>query len=301
MNKLIFSFLVALATDVAFAQGALPSNIKPLDGEVIIRLIPGFESRCTKNSYEKNPGDFFGKRKSETSSVKIYEETPGVAKLAFTTYTGLNYLRITLPLNSEGTGFASAEADIDSDLNMPSELVIKLKSVVPQLMNKASGYSILGNTLQQGTSIKDDFCDLFPGGQTLSKSGQFVVTGTSQIKGRESIIISGNKSLDCGIGAKTISYLLNGWYAFDLQSGLQSINSISSIAKSIDGVTESTEDNECVITGSPTKAPQPMPTNTIQIDNSNEKRLIELRALFEKGLITPEQYEKKRSDIINKL
>lgn len=262
MNKLIFSFLGAVATGFACAQGALPTNIRPLDGEVTIRIIPGFESRCTKNSYEKNPVDFFGKRNTETSSLKIFEETPGVTKLAVTTYVGINHFRITLPVNSEGTGFASTEAGIDSDLNIPNELVIKLKSLVPQLMNKVSGMGIIGNPLQQGKIIKDEYCEIIPGGRTLNKSGQLAVAGTSQIKGRESVIISGSNSFDCSIGEKTISFQLNGWFAFDMQSGLQSISSLSSIAKSTDGVTESTEDTECFITGSPTKAPQPIPTNT---------------------------------------
>ena len=67
----------------------------------------------------------------------------------------------------------------------------------------------------------------------------------------------------------------------------------------VSGVFTNTDEHECLISGSPTRSITP--SADIAVPKSAEQRLVELKALLDKGLISRELYDSKRAEILRSL
>lgn len=314
MTRRIFFALAAFTATVTCAQQAIPSSTVPLNGEVMVRYAPTFEARCTANKYEKKSGDFFGERKTETSTSSIYEDSPGATKYSVISEMAGNYLRMSFDVEADGSGFSPTEADLHvrSSEGAPwvnvydiqgseKEDLIKVKQFLTDVVKNSGSYSWVGKPLRQGSVVSGDMCAIFPGGRAKSSLGMFAVVGTAAVQGRDSIIISGSQNLACTFLGQELKIDVKGWYALDIQSGLLAAQSfVSRGTMTSKGDWASTEDLQCSINGVPTKKDRA--TVSVTPDSKSvEQRLTELKSLLDKGLITQEQFEKKRLEIIKTL
>jgi len=305
MKTLTRSLLLALALTTGAwvpvqAQSPLPQGTAPFSGEITVRYTPTFESRCTSKQYEKKPGEFFGSRTTEIVTYGVFEDLQGVPKLSAVTNVGANYMRIVLGLKPDGSGFASNELEFQTDIPMPTEAKDMMKEILSNMMKKNLGLDI-EFPLRLGSDMSMDICELFPQGRTIKKAGRYAVIGMATIRGRESIIIGGEQTFTCTIADKQLSMQVKIWRAIDRQSGLSAGSSLAGVSTEPgQGNTTFTDDTECVISGSLTRAPKAISPGSSGV-KSIEQRLIELKALMDKGLISKEQYEQKRVEILKAL
>ncbi|UUZ74463.1 SHOCT domain-containing protein [Polaromonas sp. P1(28)-13] len=294
----------------------------PLIGETIVRYAPTSEARCTIKKFEKKGGEFFGERTTERLTASIYEESPRVLKYSMVGEAAGNYFRMIFGLEADGSGFATtepafhvkqSEADpwlnIDDITGKEKEDFVKLRQFLSTAMQKGSSYTGIGKPLRQGSVVSGDMCGVFPQGRTKSASGAFTVVGTTVIQGRNNLIISGGQNLACTFADQEVKMDVKGWYAVDMQSGILGAQSlVASAVVPSKGSTTSTEDRECAVTQPLTQpiaqppAKTEAPTTTGASDSKSvEQRLTELKSLLGKGLITREQFEQKRSEIVKAL
>lgn len=320
-RSLLFA-LTALAAGATCAQQALPSGLAPLIGETIVRYAPTFEARCTIKKFEKKGGEFFGERTTERLIASIYEESPRVLKYSMIGEAAGNYFRITFGLEPDGSGFAATEPafhfkqsesdpwlDIDDIAEKEKADFVKLRQFVSTVMQKGSSYTGIGKPLRQGSIVSGDMCGVFPQGQTKSASGAFTVVGTTVIQGRNNLIISGGQNLECTFADQEVKMDVKGWYAVDMQSGILGGKSlVASAVVPSKGSATSTEDSECVVNQPLSQATAKLPAKTeppttggASDSKSVEQRLTELKSLLDKGLITREQFEQKRTEIVKNL
>ena len=296
------ALLTPLIFDTAFAQQAPPRGITPLTGEITLRYTPRFESRCSMKSYEKLPGSFFGSRKTETSATGVSEESPGVSKLWMDHHAGANFVRMTFGLNGDGSGMGTDDPTLMSDLPVTAAD----KDAFSKMMQDKSGVfrkameSVIGVPLRQGFAIRRDMCELTANAKGEGRTGQYSVMGVAEIRGRESVVIGGDETETCVLPNGRFTMQLKGWYAVDRQSGLPAGHSLAANVNVAGVIVTGTEDNECVINGIALRAPQAQPTVAPAV-KSAEQRLTELKLLLDKGLITQEQYELKRAEIVKAL
>jgi len=316
MKKSLIVALTALTAGISCAQQALPQDIVLLNGEVTLRYTPNFEARCTKKSYEKKSGDFFGERKTTIETSSILEVSPGVSKFIKTAEAEGFDVRLSFDVNEDGTGLKSTEPDIQFKLNKNDSWNSNIPGVSKEALDKVklflggmiktmgdSNFSGIGQPLRQGSSVMlPNLCEFIPEGRTLSTSGGSSVAGTAVILGRENIIFSSEQTATCIWSNFQMNLEQKGWYAVDRQSGLRPASSLTiNMTMDFKGFTfTSTEDIECTITGAPTIAPQPTASG-VPGSKSVEQRLSELKSLFDKGLITKEQFEKKRDEVLKSL
>jgi len=300
MKKSLIVALTALTTGITCAQQALPPGTAPFSGEITVRYTPTFESRCTVKKYEKKPGEFFGSRETMIGTSGVFEDSQGVPKLSMVVNVGANYFRLLIGLKEDGSGIASNELEIQTDMSMTAEAKDMMKEVMFNMMKKDAMSIALPLRVGSDMSI-DNICEIFPQGRTITKAGRYAVIGMAAIRGRESIIISGEQAITCTVANEQMSMKMKGWRAIDRQSGLTagSSGAIVATAPGQDNTT-STEDHECVISGSLTKAPKAISPGSSG-SKSIEQRLSELKSLFDKGLITKEQFEKKRDEVLKTL
>jgi hypothetical protein len=329
LKRIIFLALSVVICGIALAQEPLPSGITPLNGSVTLRYAPKFESRCTIKKSEKKPGEFFGTKITESGFTEVFEES-GRTKLAVKITLGQYFVRMIFGLEDDRTMAGMTYIDIQSNFEAFNKSKEKSGKFFLGLLKRMSGAAAYGRSLKQGTRFYTDAISsmfgkdageigttesaesagntgydsvdkLFSEIQIQVKSDDFAVIGTANIRGRESLIFGGEIVVEVGKGDNRVSVTSKGWEAFDLQSGLKTGSSMLMVVGNAEkGVTTSTDDYECSITGTPTKAPQSRPSNA-QDAKSAEQRLIELKALLDKGLIIPEQFESKHTEILKSL
>ena len=283
------------------AQAPRPVGVTPFSGEISLRYTPTFESRCTIRKFEKKPGEFFGTRSNQSASIGVFEEAPGKPKLAYTLDLGANYFRMVLGLNDGWTGISQDEPVFQTDIALTAKDdadLGKMKVFLSSTFKKFVGL-LFGTPLRFGAEVPTgDICELFPDGRTTSSGGRYSVLGLAQIRGRASIVFGGEQLQTCNFQGRQLDIKSKGWQAIDRESGLISSQSLAYEASATGtgtgtGVFSSTEDHECVISGAPAFA-----TNNRA---SVGERLVALRALYEKGLITLEQFQTKRDEILKAL
>jgi hypothetical protein len=316
VKHLIFSFLLTLAANAVFAQEALPSKTLPVTGEFTIRYTPKFESRCVSKTYQRKDGEFFGTSASQVGEFSVFEESPGVVKLSMSTQMGAENLRLTIGVNEDRSGFSSTEPELQSDIQMSLDdqnHIQKMKPFLFKIIKSTVGIGV-GIPLHQGSNIPmglTELCDVFPGGvRSQSQSGNYSLIGSAVIKGRDSVVFSGEKFAECIVRenqgqlrvGELIKFRIKGWQAVDRQSGLPSEHSFATVMSIGEGSMTTTDDRKCEITGASSLASQGsnFPSSTSGIRNS-EQRLVELKSLLDKGLITQEHFDKKRAEILDAL
>lgn len=321
MTRSLLFALTALAAGVTCAQQPLPSGTAPLIGETIVRYAPTFEARCTIKKFEKKAGEFFGERTTERLTASIYEESPRLLKYSMAVEAAGNYFRMIFGLESDGSGFATTEPafhvkqsefdpwlSIDDITGKEKEAFVLFRQFLRTAMQKGSSYTGIGKPLRQGSIVSADMCGVFPQGKTNSASGAFTVVGTTVVQGRKNLIISGGQNLACTFADQEIKMEIKGWYAVDMQSGLLGAQSlVGSTVVPSKGSATSTDDRECVITQPLAQVIVQLPAKTeppaaaASDSKSVEQRLTELKSLLGKGLITREQFEQKRAEIVKGL
>jgi hypothetical protein len=310
VKKIIFIGLLALIANASIAQEPLPSSVSPVTGEITIRYTPKFESRCVSKTYQRKDGEFFGTHSSQVGEYSVFEESPGVVKLSLGTKMGANNLRVITGVNDDRSGFAATEPEFQSDIQMSPDdqkQLPQMKAFLFKTMKAAMGIGV-GIPLRQDSNISIELCDVIPGVREQSRSGNYSLIGTSSIKGRESVIFSGEKYAECVVRenqgmlriGELLKFRIKGWQAIDRQSGLPSDHSFATVMTIGEGSMTTTDDKKCEITGAPSLASQGSNSVTSGIRNS-EQRLIELKSLLDKGLITREHFEKKRAEILEAL
>jgi hypothetical protein len=281
LNYLIIA--VFISTDI-FGQTIVPYGVRPLSTDIRLLYRPGFESKCS--SIPEGQGD-----NVETS-----------ASLALDSVGQLNYrLRVDnitaiFDINEDGFpsfGKSPVFETNDSTVMDPKiiELIEKLVASVPP------GFGVVGKTLRQGGELAAiDICKSLPGATSNVNSLKRKVVGTVGINDRSSLIISTNGTVSCNVQGEKIELGVNGWESFDLQSGLLG----SSVAKMTVKLPNETRNwimkSDCNISKTSINSKATDPTG-----KTAEQRLLEIKSLMDKGLITKEQYDMKREDIIKLL
>ena len=211
-------------------------------------------------------------------------------------------------LTEDGSGLSSEEPLLESDKHLSSAE----RESFPQLMNakmstfKRAFETVVGRRLLQGSNIRNEMCELLPQAKAIDPTGSFAVLGVASIKGRESIVIGGEQGETCVLPNGRFTMRVKGWFAYDRQSGLPSNQSLAMETAVPTGLISGTEDRDCTVTGAPVPVPAPVAGASAQMSQNptqktSEQRLTELKSLLEKGLITQEQFEQKRAEILKAL
>lgn len=305
--KIAVVLLVALhMAGSAICQESLPAGTMPLVGEITLRFVPTFESRCTIKQTEKGPSDVFATRKTSRVNLRVFDEAGGRVKLSIAGQEkGTNFLlQGELDADSVGMKVDDSDAYVDGKLFIGNQSeTTAVKRFLGSLLKVATGQG-MGVPLRQGTkvvSLSSEICNLMPNVRFDSMSDRVEVAGLSLVNGRESVVFNSEELLSCSISDKRISILIEGWKAIDRLSGLPvrlSSHSTMSIT-GVSGVFTNTDEHECLISGSPTRSITP--SADIAVPKSAEQRLVELKALLDKGLISRELYDSKRAEILRSL
>jgi hypothetical protein len=242
-------------------------------------------------------------------TTEIFEEAPGSLKFQTIAGDAFNYFRVTADVKPDGSGFSSTTPEFKTNMEVPEKDRWQLEAA-KEMFTKAleSGVSAIGKPLRQGSveGAAEVVCKFFPGSSGVEKmSGGYRVLGTTFERGRENIVFGGERSVSCRMPGTLWHMHEKGWDAIDRLSGLVAGRSSRAIL-SVDGLSgtgDVTEDTECVVTGEVVRALKgnsPLLENT-STPGSSEQRLLELKSLLDKGLITKEQYEKKSAEILKTL
>jgi hypothetical protein len=295
--------LSIFVSTASFAQQPLPKNLEPLTSAIIISYTPKFDSRCTTKTYEKKSSDLFGAWTSAKNNYSIYEDVSGELKYAGGgEYGSGKFVRVVASLKPGGMGFGSSPPIFETNEDLPADAKATIQTVLENGLKNGGAVSFIGKPLTQGFSSTPDFCQIFSLGIQVG-SGTMTVLGSAVIEGRKSLVVSGAQSFKClpanGIGGLNMKY--SGWHAIDMQSGLPiaSSSAIELIQPSGE-IVKSTEDTQCLVTGALARTQQPASFPTL-VPNGNELRLLELKKLLDMGLITQEQFEQKRIEIVRAL
>lgn len=308
VKKSILGLSVLSVCWSSLAQQPLPTNIVPLNGEVILRLTPKHVARCTAKKNETKPGEFFGTRNTEFGTVEIFEESPGNPKLSFVVGDAMNYFRVVADVKPDGSGLMPTTPEIQTNMQATEKDRQQFEAVKQILVQMPKfGSFAIGVPLRQGSAVSlGDTCQLFPGASgTEKRSGEYRVLGITAVMGRESIIFGGEESVSCILPGTSLNMHVKGWRAIDQQSGVttasSTISKVSVNGKS--GEATSSEDRECIVTGEVSRSAkgQSPGLGNMSTPGASEQRLLELKLLLDKGLITKEQYEQKSTEILKTL
>ena len=295
MKKIYAAGFAAILSNFAFADASLPYGIVPLNGEIRLLFKPGFESTCTSKN-ESDPNDTPTKL-----TTRLFLDPNGRLKLE----TKDNDLSIIADINHDGSSVLADSFKFefkDQRNNSFTEISQNDKALIEQMLKTVgeayTSHSPIGKTLSQGSDLwAKNVCEMIPGGRTnfLSTFKKRVI-GLAQIQGRTSLILQSDVNVSCvvaKIGAMDFSGY--AWESYDLQSGLNSDSGGKMLLKmGNDQAVNMNVTTSCVIRATVQDPSTPSA-------HSVEQRLTELKSLVDKGLISQEQYEEKRADILKAL
>lgn len=299
MRTILATTLLFSVATSAFAAKEMPAVTSLAGKSITLRYQAAHETRCTTKTYTKKPGDFFGDTKTEPLKIEIYKDSEAGLKLAFGAEAGTEYFKYIISLNDQGTEVTTEKADFQTNTKVSDSQKTEINRMqygIAKIFDHAAKYGVIGKQLTEGTTLPfNQFCTAMFG-TPKSSNGGIRVIGRSTIKGRDSLILSGEGSFVCDIYSIPLDMTYKGWDAYDIESGLPAGSYTEGTLKTNDGEVRMTEEKECIVTGgTPGNAPLP------QSQPSVEQRLRQLRALYENGLITKEQHDTKQADIINSL
>jgi len=285
MKKLSAYMLSMLCAGNCMAEVALPYGITPLNGEVRLLYRPGFEATCTAVN-NADPTDT-----PLTSITSLNFDVNGQFTYSLTMDDG----SVTLDVNADGAGIIPNKMKFINKESKSNDLIANIFRALPP------GYGVIGKSLRQSSTVPTiDVCESLPGGSSnLFSTKNRKVVGTAVLHGRPSLIIISDFKATCTVNqmgqAAQFTFSGEGWESFDLQSGLNS-NSDSRMTIKVENQPEVNMNvaSSCVISDTTRSTAAPSV-------KSLEARLTELKGLVEKGLITQEQYEQKRADILKAL
>ena len=208
-------------------------------------------------------------------------------------------MKLGFPVKADGSGFISTDPAIESNLPTTAigfaQALEKYRPNANVFTNLYIGF--LGKSLQQYVSTTfdgEDLCPLITGNPAKDKLfSTLTVAGQTQFQQRPTLIVSGQSKFVCSAEDLYPQLQINGWYAIDIASGLAT-SRFQEVK--LGYTTLFTSKHDCTFVGSS------LPTSpTGGSDRAVEDRLRELKGLYEKGLITKDQFEKRSSQILENL
>lgn len=294
MKKFILVPLVCMSTQV-LAEKPLPVGITPITEPFVLRYQPHHIVTCVENKSEKEAGAFFSKNSTETTAMEVFSDGDSVKVGMRMEVQGGGFLRFVFDANEDRTGVAAGEPEFQTNLTLSEkdkDDLVQVKALFSRMMEKASEVGVMGKQIAQDYQLSQDVCSVF-GATALSTDGDIRAIGTGQIKGRRSVIFKQDMSSTCSVSGGELSFRTTGWSAYDVESGLP-VDSTGTGEVTVSGKSASfTSDKECTVKGE-IKAPTPVARRA-------DQRLTELKVLLDKGLISKDEYDKKRSEILDAL
>lgn len=294
MKKLSAFTLSLLCAGSSMAEETLPYGITPLNGEIRLLYRPGFVSTCI----ERNESDT--KDEPSETVTELFLDSAGQFKFEMK----MDNFSAIADVNFDGSAILAGSLKFiaeDQATNEFSKEMLKnefFSKLFKDLEKAFIVYSPIGKYIKQNSDLSAaNLCEIFPGGKSkVFSTFSRKVSGIAQIHGRPSLILKSDIKTTCTLD-KLGQMAISGyaWESIDLQSGLNSDGGGQMLLKmgSEPEVNMKTF-TSCVITD----ATQAIAASSRK---SLEERLTELKGLMEKGLITQDQYEQKRADILKAL
>jgi hypothetical protein len=306
--NLIVTITFALIPFSSMAQNALPVGISPFANSIKLSLNPTHKAQCSIKSIEKKEGDFFGTRQNLTTTQEVLRSAGGelsysVDVKGFEGMSPSDSMGLTFPIGADGS--VGKESVFKTNLSLAQNELDFLKKIIDDLVGGNALEWVRNKPLRYGAIISaPDLCKnvgkMLNSDFKVTKKGGFKVMGISFISGRESIVIDGSASLSCSSEALNFDMRSSGWWSFDLQSGLQNGGStINSLLKSGEKQVNLQQDYICNVSG--IRSEPVTSSSPPAVEKNSELRLSELKSLFEKNLISKEQYDQKISEILKSL
>lgn len=273
-----------------------PAGTAPFTGNLEVRYTPGFEARCTKVAFERKDGEPRGSEATSDEVWAVFETAPRQAKSSM----AKDKFRIVMGLNENGTGLSSPNLEWETELPRSTDEMKIAKDGMAKFGESFYKNIRFPTSMRMGSDRSpSNFCEVF-GGRAISKTGRSpVAIGVAPIRGRDAIVFAGEGTITCAFErTNRPSFRFQGWEAIDIQSGLPSDSSayIEVISETGVPISDTTEDKKCIVTS--TTSPLSPPLVGAVVGKSVEQRLTELKSLIGKGLISKEEYEQKRGDIL---
>lgn len=292
MKKIIIALSLLASAPAWSVFPALPFPLSKLDQPITLRLVPNATVRCTKTDQFEG-----GKTKgggSEPFLIELSKDRTGNTKLFF----GNDSIKVGFPVKGDGSGFINSDPVIETNLpTSAQDLAQELQRYRPFLNVFTDFYSaFIGKSLQQNISAPldlPDVCPLLTGNPAKEKLfSTLTVLGQTQLKKRPTLVVAGDAKFICTAQNVDSLFEIKGWYAIDIKSGLETSRSEEIKL----GYTSIFSTTDCTFAGGALPAP-----TTGNLDRTVEDRLRELKGLYDKGLITKDQFEKRSSQILENL
>lgn len=269
--------------------------LTPIGAQVDLRYRPTFSAICKDKSEKKEKGDWFTK-KAESTFLKSVVIEKGIPLVKLEITGGREYFRFAMQLDDSGKPTNKRPTfETNAQLDEPAKMVVEALT----LSIEKGVPSFFGKKISQGEQFKTPACALFGASTQGEPTGDFRALGESTINGRKSIIFGGTHNETCYANGKALNFTVSGWFAYDLESGLELQSSSKVEATSFEGqpLFYEIKNAICNVQGQlivPEKA-----NPAARSDRQN--RLGELRKLLDDGLIDKTQFDKKAEEILRSL
>ena len=297
-----------LAIHPTYAQ-APPFPLEPLKAPIELRLIAGAESKCIKTTREGIFGKFQKDGKVTNVSMSVNADNTGTANLLnLQNVSNGVTAQLQVPLAADGRQISQNDPEIQFYPPLSESDQAKLKPLLAPVVTFLidSINTVLATPLTQGQTVNFpnfDFCKFFTGQSSASQHTPSRIVGTTVRKTRTVVVLETDYEVN-GCSVKDLQFGLKGkmWSTYDVVSGLPSDSfltmSLQMSARSGAEVKEialqMSEAQDCEVT-SPVLAKSLK--NTAATDAS-EKKLRELKSLYNKGLIDKERYDQRVQSIL---
>lgn len=271
-----------------FCQNSKPDVAERIVSPFVLKFKPGFDSLCTKKEKKKNKGDWFW---SETEKVflekTIYES--GTAKHILDISEGQFAIKIIRTIEQSG---AASETEPKIETNLPEN--DETKPILGLLKKAFSENTFHGKSAISGDVLKNDLCGKIGGSRVGSDDGGIKLEGYVSYGGRKAVLFTSTSNMSCYVSGKNLKMDFNGWYVFDIESGLMLSNVFDNnrIYFGNEVVAEGSEVTSCELKANNSYSSQ---KNEV---TSKEKELSEAKNLFDKGLIDQDSYNKVMKKIM---
>lgn len=299
--------MLVLSINTASALEPLPSNLIPMKESLSLRYAPNFETTCISTKNQKLKTDIFGSNETTKYGVTLLQDKGNNLKIRFKTSFDDDEFTFLAEIKSDGSGLSEKEPIIEfkTSTKIDDEDLKKIKSAFAPVFKKTFKNEI-GTTIKQESKVKIDWCNfmnVIPGINFSTTVENFAVKGISNINGRDSVVVSGMLTCNGTLKDTKASLQIKGWYAIDIQSGLEITNHYETILETKDISATEKQDVACDIKGHPIQkvistTPLVAIDSNKNFDKTASQRLTELKELFDKNLITKEIFEQKRIEIM---
>ena len=240
-----------LCTQATSSLGAIPvPATRPIDLPISIHYMPGFQYSCTSKNTNSQSKDEHTQQVS--GAVYLRDGMPKVSgtveyegkELGTVIFAVDNSLSALLSDAPEFSGPFAAQVE---KLNGKQRQAFdQLLSSLQQKFNAAVPF--MGKPVKQGNEFElPSLCSLTSGWTNVSTTGGAKVLGVSKLEDRDSLIVQRKYTSRCSLKDSLAEISVEGWSAFDVQSGLLKASSLSTLMTNKNFKTQSTETMECTL------------------------------------------------------